>query len=103
MLAYKLNTKIEIFETVKTKNNIGAFVESDVLKASIFADVTAGMGRTVTNDDRVIHTNETTFIIRNYPMISYKMFVKYNGEKYKIIGLQLLPNGSGQIIKAAMI
>lgn len=102
MLAHRLKHKIEIWGKTEAKNSIGAVVVSNVKIANVFADVQTAMGRTLANDDRVIHTNETTFIIRNYPAVSYSNYVIYNGNKYKIIGLQPLPDGSGQILKTTL-
>lgn len=103
MLAYKLRYKIEVFKTEKTKDLIGAFTENDVLVESVFADVNTGMGRTIQDGDKVIYTNETTFVIRNYPIINYTNWIKYNGDKYKIIGIQPLQDGSGQILKTVLM
>jgi head-tail adaptor len=103
MLAHKLRYKIEIFLKTKTKNSIGSFTESEVLVDSVLADVQTTMGRTATNDGKVIHSTETTFIIRNYPKVTYDHIIKYDGQTYRIIGLQPLQDRTGQIIKTVMV
>ncbi|WP_017732716.1 phage head completion protein [Nafulsella turpanensis] len=99
MLAYKLKYKIEVWEKVKTKNSIGSTTESEVLVAAVSADVQTTMGKVATNDDRVLFTTESTFIIRNYPLVTYNHFIRFNGDDYRILGIQPLPDGTGQIIK----
>lgn len=99
MLAHRLKYQIEIWEETEVKDSIGSLVSTEQLVAAVFADHQASMGKVAANDDRILHTNETTFIIRNYPEMNYGHFVKYDGSVYTIIALQKLPDGSGQIIK----
>lgn len=102
MLAYKLRYKIEIWENQETRNTFGAISKADVLIDSVYADVQTSMGRVATTDDRVLHSTETTFFIRNHPQVTYKNFIKFNGDKYRIIGVQELPDRTGQIIKTVL-
>lgn len=103
MLAQKLRYQIGIWESVKTKNTIGSSVVSEVLISEVFADVQTSMGRTATTGDKVIHTTETTFIIRIHPVMKYSYFIRYAGEKYKVVGIQELPDRTGQIIKTVRV
>ena len=102
MLAHTLRHKIEIYEKVKTKNSIGAMTETEVLIDSVYAEMQTSMGRAATNDDRVVYSTETNFIFRNHPVMNYNYFIKHNGEKYLIMGIQQISDRSGQIIKTIL-
>jgi head-tail adaptor len=99
MLAYRLKYEIEVWENVKAKNAIGSVTETPQLITTARADVQTAMGKVVANDDRVIHTTDTTFIIRNWPAITYNHFIKYEGQEYQVVAIQPMPDRTGQIIK----
>lgn len=99
MLSYKLKYQIEIWLHTKGKNAVGSVTKIDTFVDWVRADVQASMGKVVANDDRVIHTTDTTFIFRNYPVMTYEHFIKYENETYKVIAIQPFPDRTGQIIK----
>jgi head-tail adaptor len=99
MIAARLKYQIEIMEKVKVKSSIGSMTETEQLVQAVKADVQTAMGREVANDDRILHSTETTFIIRNWPVVTYSNFIRYKGDKYRIVAIQPLPDRSGQIIK----
>lgn len=101
MLSHRLKYQIEIWQNVEQKDSIGALVSTPVLLEKVMSDYRAIMGKVTTNDDRVLHTSEAEFIIRNYPVVSYDHFIKFAGSEYQIIAIQPLPDGSGQIIKTS--
>ena len=99
MIAARLKYQIEIWEKVKAKSTIGSMTETEQLVETVMADVQTAMGKVAANDDRILHVTEATFFIRNYPEMKYDYFIKYNGDNYRVLAIQPLPDRSGQIIK----
>jgi hypothetical protein len=99
MLAYKLRYQIEVWENVTAKNAIGSVTETSQLIEVVRADVIPKTGRVLSNDDRVIHTSETTFVTRKYPKVTYSHFIKYEGNEYRILSIKEICTGTTIIIE----
>ncbi|WP_192820177.1 head-tail adaptor protein [Rufibacter sp. LB8] len=100
MLSHKLKHKIEIWETVKVKDSIGATTTTSNYIDSVYSDAVIEAGTVATNEDRVLFTTKGTFIVRNYPTITYNHYIKFNSDVFKIISIQDLLDGTGRKITA---
>jgi hypothetical protein len=100
MLGSRLKYSIEIYQEVKSLDSIGSTVITEQLIAPVKADIKTGIGRAVNKEDIIINQTEAVFYIRNYPVMSYDYFIKFKGDKYKILAINPFLDGSGQSIKA---
>jgi SPP1 family predicted phage head-tail adaptor len=83
--AGKYNRKIEIYQTVKSKDESGFPVNSETLVLTAYAEVTTTKGFTLIANNTGLEKAYTRFVIR-YPVtaITYEMVIKFNNKTYTI-------------------
>ena len=100
MIGNRLRYNIEIYGETKSRDALGSITSTDSLVAAVKADIKIDVGSQTNSEDVIINQTQATFYIRNYPKVTYDMYIKYEGDNYKILAVQPMLDRTGQTIKA---
>lgn len=88
MQAGLLNTVIEIWECSIINNDFGHIKQTYNYKYRTRANVKYNSGNRQFENDEVVFTNNTTFIVRNYVPLEFTSRIKYKNNFYRILSIE---------------
>ena len=103
MRAGLLTESIEIYEKTLVRNDYGEESENWVLKYSTKARLVHDGGGRVIQNDEVFYTHAKTFQVRSYVPVRDYDRIKWNGNYYRILNIEIDKRINNITIKAELI